>query len=514
MIFCLCFLFYHRSSPCPTVKQGDDWKDPTCCEKGDSCQFCHTRTEQQFHPEIYKSTKCHDMTQSGYCPRGPFCAFAHVEQEIRIVEDTSSSPLPSVGSLNQITSDSTLSSVTEIIKQNSENPLDEFILPEPVVPYGNGLPWSSNFAGNINHDVLDVSQSLAQTSFGLDRNLNVPSSLSQQSGNLKNLASTMAYSKAPGSERTGANDQVVLNTSHTFISGSSNSAWPSLAPGTNLIGSFSSRSSSPNMLPRQINSLNSDAPPFYPADETVDSVVDSALKDHDDFKVCNSNGDKSLPSHIWLPAQSSNPDTNLSSSIFAMSDPVNIPQEQAMKNNIQPRLKSGMRLSSPVPGGMEFPSAGSLPSGRYFPMHQTPSSVVGSAGQLGLSSSFGSGVTMSDFEKMQNRCKQWEESWNQAKAACDAWKREATEANERAHLSEERCRQAIERYKMLESQFLNNNASGDSDNNCKFLHQQYEMEDLQKFSISNLKQLQSKYKADLEIVEKLLWEMLWKPQTN
>jgi hypothetical protein len=43
--------------------------------------MCHTRTEQQFHPDIYKSTKCHDMQQTTYCPRGPFCAFAHVEQQ-------------------------------------------------------------------------------------------------------------------------------------------------------------------------------------------------------------------------------------------------------------------------------------------------------------------------------------------------------------------------------------------------------------------------------------------------
>jgi hypothetical protein len=45
------------------------------------CSYCHTRTEQQFHPEIYKSTKCNDVQQSGYCPRGVFCAFAHVERE-------------------------------------------------------------------------------------------------------------------------------------------------------------------------------------------------------------------------------------------------------------------------------------------------------------------------------------------------------------------------------------------------------------------------------------------------
>ncbi|CAD5112867.1 DgyrCDS2079 [Dimorphilus gyrociliatus] len=74
----------YRSTPCPNVKHGDDWGDPAQCENGEQCQYCHTRTEQQFHPEIYKSTKCNDMLQTGYCPRGPFCAFAHVEQEMTI----------------------------------------------------------------------------------------------------------------------------------------------------------------------------------------------------------------------------------------------------------------------------------------------------------------------------------------------------------------------------------------------------------------------------------------------
>lgn len=31
--------------------------------------------------QIYKSTKCNDMQQCGSCPRGPFCAFAHVESK-------------------------------------------------------------------------------------------------------------------------------------------------------------------------------------------------------------------------------------------------------------------------------------------------------------------------------------------------------------------------------------------------------------------------------------------------
>ena len=70
-----------RSTPCPNVKSGDEWGDPAACDAGDNCQYCHTRTEQQFHPEIYKSTKCNDIQNTSYCPRGAFCAFAHVDRK-------------------------------------------------------------------------------------------------------------------------------------------------------------------------------------------------------------------------------------------------------------------------------------------------------------------------------------------------------------------------------------------------------------------------------------------------
>jgi len=73
--------YKYRSTPCPAVKTADEWGDPVSCDSGDNCQYCHTRTEQQFHPEIYKSTKCNDIQNTSYCPRGAFCAFAHLEQE-------------------------------------------------------------------------------------------------------------------------------------------------------------------------------------------------------------------------------------------------------------------------------------------------------------------------------------------------------------------------------------------------------------------------------------------------
>lgn len=42
----------HRALPCPAVKQSEEWGDPSKCEGAEGCQYCHTRTEQQFHPEV------------------------------------------------------------------------------------------------------------------------------------------------------------------------------------------------------------------------------------------------------------------------------------------------------------------------------------------------------------------------------------------------------------------------------------------------------------------------------
>ena len=51
-INCLNFFLIVRSTPCPHVKHGDEWGEPTNCDSGDNCPYCHTRTEQQFHPEV------------------------------------------------------------------------------------------------------------------------------------------------------------------------------------------------------------------------------------------------------------------------------------------------------------------------------------------------------------------------------------------------------------------------------------------------------------------------------
>lgn len=74
-------LYNYQSSPCPNVKVDDDWGPPSDCPNGDHCIYCHTRTEQQFHIDVYKSSTCNDIVRAGYCPRGVFCAFSHADVE-------------------------------------------------------------------------------------------------------------------------------------------------------------------------------------------------------------------------------------------------------------------------------------------------------------------------------------------------------------------------------------------------------------------------------------------------
>ena len=41
-----------RSTPCSLVKHDEEWGELCACEAGEHCGSSHTRTEQQFHPEV------------------------------------------------------------------------------------------------------------------------------------------------------------------------------------------------------------------------------------------------------------------------------------------------------------------------------------------------------------------------------------------------------------------------------------------------------------------------------
>lgn len=70
MSWCDCSVFYFRSTPCPNVKQGDEWGDPSKCDSGDNCSYCHTRTEQQFHLEVCCNSFVGAFVMLSYLPVG------------------------------------------------------------------------------------------------------------------------------------------------------------------------------------------------------------------------------------------------------------------------------------------------------------------------------------------------------------------------------------------------------------------------------------------------------------
>lgn len=93
--------YKYESKVCPLVKKNEEWLNPLVCPLKDNCNQCHTRTEQQFHPEIYKSIACADYQISGTCPRGPYCAFFHKTNIERSL--SSSSPLNKVPNIRKNT---------------------------------------------------------------------------------------------------------------------------------------------------------------------------------------------------------------------------------------------------------------------------------------------------------------------------------------------------------------------------------------------------------------------------
>lgn len=102
----------YRTTPCPNVRQGDDWLEASECGLGDDCPYCHTRSEQQFHPDIYKSSRCHDMATNGFCPRGHFCAFAHADTELKLAGTADLVQIKKEYSKKDLSSSSTTTSST------------------------------------------------------------------------------------------------------------------------------------------------------------------------------------------------------------------------------------------------------------------------------------------------------------------------------------------------------------------------------------------------------------------
>uniref|UniRef100_UPI00398E9F2E putative E3 ubiquitin-protein ligase UNKL isoform X1 n=1 Tax=Pristiophorus japonicus TaxID=55135 RepID=UPI00398E9F2E len=535
--------FKYRSTPCPNVKHGDEWGEPTKCESGDNCQYCHSRTEQQFHPEIYKSTKCNDMRQTGYCPRGPFCAFAHVEripstEEVQIMNQVASMMQAGAVAGAQSKQGTRLYSTESLGSSND---------------WGTSINSASN-NGQIGNVSSSSSPTVTSTS-GSNSSLSPIGPISRRkyftNGSLcsdpatSSVSSpTSTYPKAPGFEREDQakqhkNQTLENNQKLTEHDSKQNllNVFSVVNPlASSITSSLASSIGSDTSSPSTLSTMNAKAVPFYPASNTVESVIGSALDLHfSDVNVASL--DKELEdqdtSDIGLKGQR----------LLGSSAPVNIPGSLARSSS----LHSSSSLSASPLGSLSqsFLSSSMAPQQQSQQQSKSEHALLGtsasshsSLGLNGVSGSiwdhfvsgnfspspspvFSSSATTTtagssnnelarvrrELEEAKRKIKQWEDSWQQVKQACDAWQKEAQEAKERAKVADTDRQVVLQQKEEVDKQLKK--LQEDFDALCRSpnfpLLRNYG--DIDKLPLPKLHSIQSQLRADLDLVDGVIYQL-------
>ncbi|XP_044589558.1 RING finger protein unkempt isoform X6 [Cotesia glomerata] len=517
----------YRSTPCPNVKHGEEWGEPGNCDQGDNCMYCHTRTEQQFHPEIYKSTKCNDVQQAGYCPRGVFCAFAHVDL------------LP-----------------TE----------DMGLARDMAVPIDCGTNLADLLSNALPPDKRshDKDKQLSDSSFlGLQNGSGEVS----ESASTSSLGSNNSHSKAPGaqlhnSSTNSTNNQhklssmlynpnflqfnelrkqvLAIENDPTLTKSEKSQRRQSIVLAYNINGSLG------HSLASTISPLSSSS--FYPND-TVESVVGNALDElHLDDPL---NLVDSIHRETSSPISNSISAGLASSGLLGSSAPVNIPgmTERSVLSNFSPSTSSPLQnlQSAGFLTGSRFSHQDPIESTMPFLSHSVSDPFTNHITQLSSSTSKLSGFNSSLFdfanqglspsrtqplgasplvnafsispsnsgsmsELQVQRLREeltssraqlatWDERINQARAACSAWQMESEEAKRKASVAEQQRDEALMQVKVLK----NENEAVSSSGSSHLLSMKRNNTELRNLSIGTLKSLQTQLRQELEEVEKVLY---------
>uniref|UniRef100_A0A8C7EUG7 Unk like zinc finger n=1 Tax=Neovison vison TaxID=452646 RepID=A0A8C7EUG7_NEOVI len=386
--------FQYRSTPCPSVKHGDEWGEPARCDSGDSCQYCHSRAEQQFHPEIYKSTKCNDMRQTGYCPRGPFCAFAHMDKSLGTANGWGCrDPVPAPAS------SSVASSGQPAHAKRRESPAE-------------GSHRTSEQDGKQNHlSVSAVAHPLAP---------GVGSSAGSGSSSPTALPTLPACAHLP-EPPSGAAEPVPGPALDLHLC---DVGLPALDRELEEHDSADLGPAGPRSLGGSVPVTVPGCPPRSPSLHSSSSLSTSPLS--------------SLSQSLSGPLVSS-----------AMTPPQQPPALRSEPGALGPSAASYSSLGlNGVPG-----SIWDFVSGSFSP---SPSPILNS-GPAPPASTSPSGAELArvrrQLDEAKRKIRQWEESWQQVKQACDAWQREAQEAKERALAADSARQLALQKKEEVEAQF-------------------------------------------------------------
>uniref|UniRef100_A0A8B9R1G2 Unk like zinc finger n=2 Tax=Anas TaxID=8835 RepID=A0A8B9R1G2_ANAPL len=413
--------FRYRSTPCPNVKHADEWGEPSRCESGDSCQYCHSRTEQQFHPEIYKSTKCNDMRQTGYCPRGPFCAFAHVE------EDT----------MNVV-----------ILQTGCQSKPGAHLFPTDSIGIAN--EWSSS--------------------------LNSTNSITNNSG------------------QSGNNHLSVFSVVNPLAS--------------SITSSLASSVGSDCSSPPAVSAVSAKALPFYSGGNTVESVTGQRL--------LGSSAPVSIPGSLVRSSSlhsssslSTSPLSSLSQSLSqSFVSSTMVPHQQQPQPLKSEHSMLGTSASSHNSLGLNgvTGSIWDFVAGSFSP---SPSPVLSIGTTLSISSNTsGNELTRvrQELDDAKRKLKQWEESWQQVKQACDAWQKEAQEAKERADVAAADKQLALQKKEEVENKLkkLKVQLAACLSTTLPYIKNSG---DIEKIPLPMLRSLQSQLHLDLGTVDEVIFQL-------
>uniref|UniRef100_A0A668A400 Unk like zinc finger n=1 Tax=Myripristis murdjan TaxID=586833 RepID=A0A668A400_9TELE len=449
--------FKYRSTPCPNVKHGDEWGEPSKCDGGDSCQYCHSRTEQQFHPEIYKSTKCNDMRQTGYCPRGPFCAFAHVER-IPSTEEAMSSLLTAIqsGSQSQLGSQQ-YSDTSHLIRRKKiwnclllcSNHLNDSSTQNTVFSVVN--PLASSITSSI-------TSSLA-SSIGSDSSS--PTTLSTM-----NAKATPFY---PGSNTVESVIGSALDLNFRDINVAS------------LDKELEEQDSSAGLASQRV--LAGSAPVNIPGSLARSSSFNSSSS----LSTSPLSSLSQSLSQSLLSGMVSQP--NQPSAMLAK-------QEHGILGTPTSSSQNSLGLNGGASNIWDFVSGSFSPS--PSPVFSSVTSATSSADLTRL---------FRELDEAKRKIKQWEEAWHQVKQACEACQKDAHEAKEQAKSAEAERQLAEQKWEETERKLKE--LQGDFDVLCRtpgtpLLRSYGELDQL---PLSKLHSIQSQLRSDLDLIDGVIYQL-------
>ncbi|XP_059572626.1 putative E3 ubiquitin-protein ligase UNKL isoform X5 [Alligator mississippiensis] len=401
--------FKYRSTPCPNVKHADEWGEPSKCESGDSCQYCHSRTEQQFHPEISCSSSPTVASSSGssssLSPVGPLCR---------------QRPLAN-GALCSESSPSGVSSPTSNYPKapgfEREDQAKQKSLP------GESHPKISEQDSKQNHlSVFSVVNPLASS---------ITSSITSS------LASSI------GSD----------SSSPTTLSTISAKAFP-FYPGSNTVESVVGSALDLHFSDVNVASLDKELEDQENNDLGLTSqrLLGSSAPVNIPGSLARSSSLHSSSSLSTSPLSSLS--QSLSQSFISSTMAPHQQQPQPLKSEHSVLGTSASSHNSLGLNGVTG-SIWDFVTGSFSP---SPSPVL-SSGTTPSASSGTSGSELTrvrqELDDAKRKIKQWKDSWRQVKQACDAWQKEAQEAKERANVADTEKQLALRKKEEVENKFKN-----------------------------------------------------------